>query len=1138
MFNIYKSNKMENLMDALTSVLGKVPDNPMVPEWIGIQSRGMKQWITMQMAKKFGICANMHFLFPRQMVDQIFTSFKPPENQVDQEDHHESLNEDFFFWSVMKLINETRSQKSMSGIQTYIKEDETGKKLYQLSMKIAKVFDDYQVYRPHMLTQWQKGRQNNQSCEILKDPVAQWQAELWRKAVSKEPQNHLAFKAMLFLKEFSSKTINMDNLPSRMSFFGISALPAIFLQVFEKMSEIMDINLFVLTPSDQFFFDIKSERQIGKIALRQETSIDPGSLYYEMTNPLLSSLGTSGKGFHSCLESFNYNEPLDDLFQDPIDETDKSDTMLAYLQSDILNLVHREQGHKDPPVTIAASDTSVCIHACHSPMREAQVLKDLLLNEFEKDPDLAPHDIIVMMPDIEAYAPFIESVFTLETPLPFSISDRRKRSESEPLDAFLKILALKNSRLEPKQVLDLLLSESIAKKFNITFDEISMIEKMVEDAGILWGRDADHRETLGLPPFEENTWQFGLQRLFMGMAMPESQEVPIQDILPCQSFEGLDLEVLGKFAAFCHTLFSGLETLAGQNTIGKWCKALKKIVISLMDQNFKNEEDLVYLNQTIGQLKEDAQKAGFKDLVSFEMIFSLIEQKLDQNISQGNFLAGNITFCNIMPMRSIPFKIVVLMGMDEKSFPRKAFSPGFNLIKKYPEAYDKIERDEDRYLFLETLLSARSKFIITYTGISIQDNSKIPCAGVISELMDTMDQSFIFQQGEYHFFHPLHPFNEEYFNPAGSFFSFSKDNCKIAKALSLNRSEPDRIKPDGSEPDRSESRLFVQSSHRAASKEAPLTIALDQIIRFFKNPVEWYMKEGLNIKIPDLEEQTQDREIFCVSGLDQYKLGNFLVEKNFQTSNFRSSDSGSFGETDFYPVFKAMGSLPFGEKGKLEYEKMMNTAGPVIDAAGIIASKKQLPPVAAKIDIDGLTISINFPDIRQDGVYYLSYGKLNSARLLSGWIRHLAFNICAPPDYPRKTILIGRDPKGLKPLLTCSFPALESDALNYFRQLTKIYDKGEENPFYFFCETSWQFVQAISKKNFELGRELIQKAMNNSKTRAGWYGGYYQTGEKQNRYVSLCVENNDPFESVDALLLSGFAQNSITVYKPLLENLT
>ncbi|WP_457552759.1 exodeoxyribonuclease V subunit gamma, partial [Desulfobacula sp.] len=241
-------------MGALNSVLEAVPGNPMMPEWIGIQSKGMKQWVSLQMAQNLGVCTNLNFFFPRQMVDHILACFKP---FADQNDY---FNENPLFWAVMKLIHENRSQESLASIENYIREDETGKKLSQLCMKIAKVFDDYQVYRPGMLIDWQ-------SHQPLKDPEAKWQAALWTKLISQDPQNHLAFKARLFLETFSLKNINMDTLPPRISLFGISALPELFLQVFETVSEVMDINLFLLTPSNQFFFDIKSAKQIERIAV-------------------------------------------------------------------------------------------------------------------------------------------------------------------------------------------------------------------------------------------------------------------------------------------------------------------------------------------------------------------------------------------------------------------------------------------------------------------------------------------------------------------------------------------------------------------------------------------------------------------------------------------------------------------------------------------------------------------------------------------------------------------------------------------------------------------------------------------------------------------------------------------------------
>ncbi len=1088
---------MEILMQALSSILAEPGGNPLMPEWITVQSRGMKQWISLELAKGLGICANMHFIYPRHLVDELLSHVLPFENQ------DETVDEDFFFWSVMKLIRENRSLKELSGIEAYIRDDATGKKLFQVSRKIAKLFDDYEIYRPDMLLGLQKGFKN----EILQDPSAEWQAFLFQNVTDQRPEAHLAFRVRAFLHEFSNAKFNMDDLPPRISLFGISNLPELFLQVFEKISQVMDINLFLLTPSSRFFFDIRSEKEIEKKAIKEGPGKDLGVLFDEPVNPLLSSLGTSAIRFHSCLESFQYHEPFDDLFLDPAEE---SGSMLSVLQSDILNLYHRKEGSKTLPLAVDPVDTSISIHACHSPMREAQVLKDLLLEEVEKDPELAPHDIIIMMPDIETYAPFIESVFSLETPLPFSISDRRKRSESEPLEAFLKILALQGSRLEKSHVMDLLLSESIAKKFKINFDDMAKIEQMTEEASILWGRDETHRQSLGFGPFEENTWQFGLNRLFMGMAMPEDYDEPVQGILPCESFEGPDLETLGKLAAFCHALFSGLTGLEGEKPIKAWIQTLRHLVFSLLEESEKTAEDFFFLMETLDELESGAKKAGFTDAVSFDVVHSLVNQKLDLNISQGNFMSGNITFCNILPMRSIPFKIVVLMGMDEAGFPKKSFTPGFDLMKKHPRPGDKNERDEDRYLFLETLLSARRKLIITYTGMSIKDNSLIPCSGVVCELMEVMDQGFIFPAGyQYRFFHPLHPFDTAYFNGTGPFFSYSKNNCKIAEALLQEREKE---------------RPFVQKEGLGKPTAPMLSIFLDDLTRFFKNPVEGFLKQGLNIALKPLEEEKEDREAFTVTGLDQYLLGSLLLDKQMALSQ----------EKDLYPVFKAMGSLPFGEKGRLEYEKIMTLAGPLIREAKKILAMKQLPAVFAEILIDGCVVSGQLSSIRTDAAYIIGFGRLNGARLLSAWINHLFLNTAGIKGYPKSTILMGRDPKGKKPVLIYEFPDLGENAGVCLKELVGMFQKGMEEPFYFFCETSFRFAEALSADGFSMAEESVIKAMDRAKK--SWHDRYQGTGEKQNRYVMLCCEHHDPFESLETLLSSGFAENAVRIYRPLLEN--
>ncbi|MCF6249173.1 MAG: exodeoxyribonuclease V subunit gamma, partial [Desulfobacula sp.] len=1063
-------------MAAFAAVLAQAPEDPMAGEWVCVQSRGMKQWITAALADTFGISANMQFVFPKQIVAHILSSVpdlvpddKPDDSAGDQGD------ESFFFWSVLALLMKIEidhdTENEFSRLSNYIKDDDTGKKKFQLAKKIAKLFDDYMVYRPDMLLAWQnqarsksdtfKKNQDSAGSPTV-DPEILWQAALWNKIESKFSGQHPAIKTQSFLKNTTLDGLKKNNLPARISFFGISALPPVFLQVIEKISTIIDVHLFLLVPSNLFFFDMKSKRQELLAAISNQAQDEFNFFSNEMTNPLLTSLGTSGQRFLTQIENYDYLEPGPDLFYDPgvqiqaegqienkpenqADKRAEKSNILTVLQSDILNLVHRKQGNQDKPLPVLQSDTSICINACHSPMREAQILKDLLLDAFAKDNDLAPHDIIIMMPDIESYAPFIESVFTLEERLPFSISDRKKRSKSESLEAFLTLLSLQGSRLEKSRVLDVMAYESIASKFGFETAGLINIEKMLADVNILWGKDGAHRESLGVPGFKENTWEFGLERLFMGMAMPEHYEYPVNGVLPCNWFEGSDLEVLGKLSRFCYTFFSCLKRLGQPKTIEKWCQTLIHICDTMMHRHQQNNSDMAFLYQQIDAMKSGAHGAGFKEKVPFEMIQSFLIQQLDLKVSQGKFLAGKITFCNIMPMRSIPYKIVVLMGMDEGAFPRQVFGPGFDLMKKYPRLGDKNERLEDRYLFLETLLSVRQKMIITYTGLDIRDNSPIPCSGVVSELMDVMNDSFDFPDGyEYHISHPLHPFNCAYFTNKGPLFSFSKDNFKISKALL----QAESIQTDSGKP------FFIQpiahqnqQNHIENKIEPPSDINMDEFVRYFKHPVEWMMKQRLKIVFPHLEQETQDRESFSIVGLDQYTLGSWLVGKQEAIRDLIPEII--IDKEDHYPTLKAMGSLPYGQKGRVEYEKLQLLAEPVMDAVQTISLKKTLLPVVKQLKIDDLTINVHLKDIREDGLTVAGFGKLNSARLLLGWIQHLFLNACAPKGYPKRTRLIGRDPGGKKPVFIVEFEALKDPDLEHLKVLAKLYEKGISRPLCF-----------------------------------------------------------------------------------------
>jgi len=1161
-----KSNRMESLMDALVAVLEDVPDDPITPEWIGIQSRGMKQWISTQVAKKFGICANLSFLFPRQILEQVFSSFETEQLP--------KFSEDVLMWSIMgnilkkksnpDLSNSTssgftgKSEPCFSDLENYIQGDESGRKLFQLSMKIARVFDDYQIYRPDMLLDWEKidGK------TTFKDPVMDWQSMLWNQ-MSPSHRN-MATRMDEFLKQVAMIRAGkgkIENLPGRICLFGVSAMPARFLDIFASLAYFMDIYLFLLTPSNQFFFDIKSRKQMEKIALESSAGINLDQAYYEIANPLLASLGLSGRDFHRALEEFDYHEPFEDLFHDPMDS---SQTMLSVLQSDVLNMVDRSPGMENSPLPVSGKEYSICIHACHSPMREAQVLKDLLLDAFEKDPGLCPHDVIVMMPDIESYAPYVEAVFSKEHRIPFSISDRRKKSESFTIIAFLKILQLKDSRLEQARVLELLLSPAISAKFNISDKDLLIIEEKLRDAGVLWGRDSKHRRELTGTGFMENTWMFGFQRLFMGYALPEGEESLVANVLPCDSFEGLEADILGKFAHFCHTLFDRLREFNTKKNIAGWGACFKSLVQSMMEKNHSNESDMVFLIKVMEEFVLEGQEAGFDHEIDFSVVREVIEKKLDKTIDQGSFLAGSLTFCNLMPMRSIPFKIVALMGMGETGFPRKTRASSFDLISKYPQKGDKQEREEDRYLFLESLLSARDRFIITYTGMSIQDNSPIPCSGVVEELKDAIASSFEFPKGyAWSFSHPLHPFNQIYFNRSDyfnqkdnsssnsqqtninqanlmepGFFSFSQDQCKIAISQAAMENKGKTENKDKSENFSGFNQERFVLEREKGNENADLSITLADLIWFFRNPVKAFVTKGLSLSFPRLEEQIPDREEFQVSGLAGYGLGSYYMEK----------EPGR----DIYPLVRAGGLLPFGEKGKSEWNRITQLADPVMDLAKTIIPPEPLPSFVVDTRVLGLRITGPITDIYPDGRYVTGFGRINPGRMLTQWIIHLFYQTIDQDvnssetggldkllNSTRKfsigsTHLIGQDPKRRVPAVVYGFAPVK-EASRYITDLVSLYHKGQTQVLAFFCETCFHLADSLGKKDYELTPENLENAFHKSK--GFWFDRFRKTGESLDRNIALIFGQKDPFDSVETLVASGVVDSALAIYQPLLENL-
>ena len=377
-------------------------------------------------------------------------------------------------------------------------------------------------------------------------------------------------------------------------------------------------------------------------------------------------------------------------------------------------------------------------------MREVEVLYDHLLALFDGDRELTPRDVLVMTPDINAYAPYIHAVFaTPDEPrlkIPYSIADRSIRREGHISEALLGMLELVGSRFEASRLLNLLETPPIRHRLALGDDDLEQIRTWVAATRIRWGLDEGHRERLGFGAFAENTWKAGFQRLLLGYAMPGYGQHTFAGILPYDHIEGSSTAVLGTFLQFCEDLFAAVSDLDRPRPLAQWAEVLTGLLDHFFDSSDDSEKEMHTVRRVIGDLADQQHGSGFTEAVGIDLIRADLTQKLDTEALGTGFITGGVTFCAMLPMRSIPCKVIALIGMNDGAFPRQNRSPGFDLMARAPRRGDRSPRDDDRYLFLEALLSARSTLYISYVGQSLQDNSPHAAVGA-GERIDGCDRA-------------------------------------------------------------------------------------------------------------------------------------------------------------------------------------------------------------------------------------------------------------------------------------------------------------------------------------------------------------------------------------------------------------
>lgn len=1057
---LFTGNRLDLLAEELAGVLETPLESPFDKETIIVQSKGMERWLSMRIASHLGVCANCSFPFPNAFLYEIFQKLIP-----DLPDF--SLFEPrFCTWKIMDILPGFVEKPGFENLRNYLEGPGRSLKQLQLSRRIAETFDQYVIYRPDLIERWEAGEDEN------------WQAVLWREVIRGNEGGHRAALGRKLLKTISGSARSDYRLPKRISVFGISYLPPFYMHILAALGQLTELNIFFLNPCREYWGDIASKRDVSR-ALSDDRPTG-GQLYMERGNPLLSSLGTMGRDFFELITSFPCEEIS--VFDDP-----EPGSVLAAIQSDILNLV--DPAELDHPRTVAEGDRSIQIRSCHGAMREVEALYDHLLEMFEQDPALIPKDILVMTPDVESYAPFIQAVF--DNPenerkrIPFSIADRSMRQESRTIDTFLALLALQGERITAPQVMELLECESLRRSFGLSDPDMELALQWVREARIRWGIDENDRLRWYPAPSSGNTWKAGIERLLLGYAMRGRNSKLFQGILPFDDIEGGEAAVLGNFLEFLQTLFNTLKSLESARTLSQWSEFLQDVLSRFFRHGGDLEFEMHALRQTVADLAKIEEVSGFGRAVDLEVVRWHLGKSLEQGGFGFGFMTGGVTFCSMLPMRSIPFKVICIIGMNENAFPRQSKPAEFDLIARHPRPGDKSVRNEDRYLFLEALLAARRKLYISYTGQSAKDNSLIPPSVLVSELADTIESGFVHPDGagDWYFTRDrLQAFNPAYFTGEEKLFSYSGENALTARCILAEKHDVPMLIENRLDPPGEEFRV----------------VAIEDLCRFFANPAKYLLNNRLGIYLREDEGVLEDSEAFEIDSLDRYSLGQVLLE---------SVLAGAHPDA-FMPVVRASGLLPHGVPGECIYDAIGRRVELFAGQTAQYASGTELEPLAVDVRLGDFILSGKIRPVHPERLLRYRHATIKAKDHLSAWIMHLVLNLCAAPGYPGQSMLIGLNDR--KKWQAFSYDPVEESG-NVLGELLELYWEGLSGPVHFFPETSLRY--ALTALRGRAGDDPLKSAAST------WIGNEpYHRGERKDPYLELCFKSQDPLDSDFELL--------------------
>jgi exodeoxyribonuclease V gamma subunit len=1017
-FRVHQSNRIERLVAGLAGQLERPRGGAFDQEAVVVPGRGMSVWLSMELSTRLGVWATP-LVYPRALVEDVACRVLGQ-----QALGAEPLSEELMEWAIRAVLPGLLAEPEFSGLRRYLEHDPFGVRLAELSERLATVFDQYLTYRPEWTRAWAGGGFVNVGSEDRFQPM------LFRRMVERLRCRHVGELEPELLERL--KEPRSLALPPRVSVLGVSALPPLFVRVLVALARHTDVDFYLFAPSP---------------VLEAETSVGA-------KRPLLAALGQVGRELDEVLRATLEEQGVAADWHSEF-EPPRADTLLGALQASLYD-------PSAPPVATAPLDAnaSISVHACHGPAREVEVLWDQLLALLTREHDpVAPEDVLVLVTDIEAYAPLIEATFRRDADdprfIPFHVSDRGSRRDSALCDAFLRVLGLVRGRVTGAEVLDLLLLDAVRQKLGIDAAGADTIKTWVVEAGVRWGMDAAHREASGLPAEGgANTWRFGIQRLLLGYALPSGDERAFEGLVGYDEVEGNDAVLLGALAGFVRTLFGWLRDCERPRPLHEWSVAVSALLALLFDDSAETLQKTAPIRRALDEMVRTATLAGFEDALDVAVLRELVERRVDGLAPERGFLSGGVTFSAMVPMRSIPFRVLAVLGMNDGAFPRSPRPIEFDLVRngKNPRSPgDRAPREDDRYLFLETLSAAREKLIVTYAGKSVRDDRELAPSVCLAELLEALtgppgSEAARARRAALVVDHRLQSFSPRYFDGKDPrLFSYAEEHVGGARGLvQLETKEPS----------------FVGE---LLPLEPPAAIALEDLVRFFKSPPAYLLNRRLGIFLNAEQTEVRAREPLDLDALERWKIGSLLLEHYLKDIDADASER----------LLRGAGTLPLGAWGRQVLDDRRTEAESIAELVRDRRRGAELEPFELTIALEGGPSIVGTLDgLFPGGRVEHTFSKPSARRLLALWIRHLA--LAASGRVARST-LVARDEK---PSVQVLGPLAPETAKKLLAELTALFVAGLSRPLPFLASVSHCYLLGIRRGTKTKGPKTPADALN------------------------------------------------------------